>query len=62
METVELPFGKYLYQSGDRVGHVYFPNDCLVSLVAIAGDGQLAEVGLVGFEGESAAPPRSEPG
>jgi CRP-like cAMP-binding protein len=52
METVDMPFGKSLYRSGDRVEHVYFPNDCLVSLVAIAGDRQLAEVGLVGSEGE----------
>jgi CRP-like cAMP-binding protein len=52
MESVDLPFGKCLYQSGDRIDYVYFPNDCMVSLVAIAGDGQLAEVGLVGAEGE----------
>jgi len=52
LQSVDLPFGKYLYQPGDRVDYVYFPNDCLVSLVAIAGDGQLAEVGLVGPEGE----------
>jgi CRP-like cAMP-binding protein len=51
MESVDLPFGKALYQSGDRIDYVYFPNDCLVSLVAIAGDKQLAEVGLVGSEG-----------
>jgi CRP-like cAMP-binding protein len=51
METVELPFGKYLYQPGDRIDYVYFPGDCLVSLVATAGDKQLAEVGLVGAEG-----------
>ena len=51
METVELPFGKHLYQPGNRIDYVYFPSDCLVSLVATAGDGQLAEVGLVGAEG-----------
>ena len=52
MKTVELPFGKHLYQSGDRVSYVYFPIDCLVSLVATADDSKLAEVGLVGAEGE----------
>jgi CRP-like cAMP-binding protein len=52
METVELPFGKYLYQPGDRVDYVYFPNDCRISLVATVDDRQLAEVGLVGAEGE----------
>jgi CRP-like cAMP-binding protein len=52
MESVELPFGQALYQSGERIGYVYFPNDCLISLIATADDGKLAEVGLVGSEGE----------
>ncbi len=52
MDAVDLPFGKSLYQSGDRIDYVYFPSGCLVSLVATADDGQLAEVGLVGAEGE----------
>jgi CRP-like cAMP-binding protein len=52
MESVDMPFGIVLYQSGDRIDYVYFPTDCLVSLVATADDRQLAEVGLVGREGE----------
>jgi CRP-like cAMP-binding protein len=52
MESVDMPFGKALYQSGDRIDYVYFPTDCLVSLVATADDRRLAEVGLVGREGE----------
>jgi CRP-like cAMP-binding protein len=52
MESVELPFGKTLYNSGERIRYVYFPNDGLVSLIATADDGKLAEVGLVGSEGE----------
>jgi CRP-like cAMP-binding protein len=52
MESVDLPFGKTLYQSGERIRYVYFPNPCLISLIATADDGQLAEVGLVGNEGE----------
>lgn len=51
METVALPFGNILYEAGDRIDYVYFPNDCLISLVAKAGEKQLAEVGLVGNEG-----------
>lgn len=51
METITLPFGDVLYEPGDRIDYVYFPNDCLISLVAKAGDRQLAEVGLVGSEG-----------
>jgi CRP-like cAMP-binding protein len=46
-----MEFGKVLYQPGDPTGHVYFPNDCLVSLlVAVEGNGAL-EVGMVGKEG-----------
>src|SRR5688572_29901157 len=52
MESVDMPFGKALYQSGDRIDYVYFPTDCMVSLVATADDTHLAEVGLVGSEGE----------
>ena len=40
-----------LYQPGDATTHVYFPNDCLISLlVAPEGNGAL-EVGMVGREG-----------
>jgi CRP-like cAMP-binding protein len=51
LERVELKFGDVLYQPGDIVRHVYFPNDSLVSLlVAVEGNGAL-EVGMVGREG-----------
>jgi hypothetical protein len=40
-----------LYEPGSLIRHVYFPNDCLVSLLTVV-DGQLAlEVGMVGYEG-----------
>jgi CRP-like cAMP-binding protein len=47
-----LPLGQVLYQPGKTSRHVYFPNDCTVSLVAVAdrSSGGL-EVGLVGREG-----------
>ena len=51
LEAVQLEFGKVLYEPGDAVGHVYFPEDCLISLlVAVEGNGAL-EVGMVGKEG-----------
>ena len=51
LETVDLSFGRVLSQPGDRIEYVYFPNNCLISLIAAAGEGQVTEVGLVGNEG-----------
>jgi len=51
LEPVTLAFGEILYEPGDAIRHVYFPNDSLVSLITLA-DHQLAlEVGMVGREG-----------
>ena len=51
LEPVTLAFGEILYEPGDAIRHVYFPNDSLVSLITLA-DRQLAlEVGMVGREG-----------
>ena len=40
-----------LYESGEPLRHVYFPNDCLVSLLVAVADRKALEVGLVGREG-----------
>jgi CRP-like cAMP-binding protein len=51
LEPVTLTFGEVLYEPGDPIRHVYFPNDSLVSLLTLV-DGHLAlEVCLVGREG-----------
>ena len=50
LEKVELNFGQVLFESGSKPGHVYFPNDCLISLLLVI-DGGALEVGLVGKEG-----------
>jgi CRP-like cAMP-binding protein len=48
---VDLPLGQVLYQPRTASEHVYFPNDCTVSLVAVADRTSGLEVGLVGREG-----------
>ena len=51
LEPVTLIFGQVLYEPGETIRHVYFPNKSLVSLLTLA-DGHLAlEVGLIGREG-----------
>lgn len=56
LEPVTLTFGKVLYEPGDSIRHVYFPNNSLVSLLTLA-DGHLPlEVGMVGPEGMVGTP------
>jgi len=55
-EPVTLNFGEIIYEPGQPIRHVYFPNDALVSLLTLA-DGHLAlEVGMVGHEGMVGTP------
>jgi CRP-like cAMP-binding protein len=51
LTSVNLPLGQVLYQPGTTSSHVYFPGDCMVSLVALADRSSALEVGLVGKEG-----------
>ena len=51
LESVNLTFGEVLYEPGQTIRHVYFPDQSLISLLTLA-DGHLAlEVGLIGREG-----------
>jgi len=51
LKLVEMPLGKVLYESGDAVTHIYFPTDCIVSLLYVMEDGDSAEISVVGNEG-----------
>lgn len=51
LEYVELQFGDILYESGDLLQHVYFPLDCIVSLMYELENGASAEIAMVGNEG-----------
>jgi CRP-like cAMP-binding protein len=51
LEKVEVPLGFVMYESGMLVRHVYFPIDCIVSLLYVLEDGASAEIAVVGKEG-----------
>ena len=51
LQLVPLPLGKVIYESGDVMGHVYFPTDSIVSLLYVLADGASAEICVVGNEG-----------
>jgi CRP-like cAMP-binding protein len=51
LQLVPMPLGKVLYESGDVLHHVYFPTNCIVSLLYVLADGASAEISVVGNEG-----------
>ena len=51
LKPIKLPLGKVLYESGDRLEHVYFPTTAIVSLLYIMEDGASAEIAVIGNEG-----------
>ncbi|WP_194757243.1 Crp/Fnr family transcriptional regulator [Aliidiomarina indica] len=51
MELVEMPLAAVLYETGDVMRHVYFPTDCIVSLLYVMENGSQAEISVVGNDG-----------
>ena len=51
MELVKMPLGKVLYESGDIMSYVFFPVDCIVSLLYVMQNGASAEISVIGKEG-----------
>ena len=51
LDPVALPLGWALYESGDRLTHVFFPTDGIVSLLYVMENGASAEIAVTGHEG-----------
>jgi CRP-like cAMP-binding protein len=51
LEPVTLNFGDVLYETGQKMQHVYFPDNSLVSLLTVVNGRMALEVGMVGREG-----------
>ena len=51
LEFTELHFGDVLVDAGAKMDYVYFPGNCLISLLTVIDKHEALEVGMVGREG-----------
>lgn len=51
LKTVRLVLGEELYEPGETIKYVYFPNDSIISLISQLSETSWLEVGMVGNEG-----------
>ncbi|MBM3117849.1 Crp/Fnr family transcriptional regulator [Jeongeupia naejangsanensis] len=51
LESIDLPLGDVLYESGSTLRYVYFPTTAIVSLLYVMEDGASAEIAVVGNDG-----------
>ena len=51
LKLIHLPLGKVLYESGQSITNVYFPIDCIVSLLYVTENGSSTEISVIGNEG-----------
>ncbi len=51
LELVSLSLGQVIYESGAQMTHVYFPTNCIISLLYLMENGATAEIGVTGYEG-----------
>ena len=51
LKEVQLSLGQVLYEPGEVIKYVYFPNRGMVSIVSLLESGSTTEVGMVGKDG-----------
>lgn len=51
LDEVELPRGRVLFEPGDAVQYVYFPETCVVSVIQPFASGDSVETATIGCEG-----------
>jgi len=51
IERVQMPLGEVIHETGAPQTYVYFPIDCIVSLLYVLENGDTAEVAIVGNDG-----------
>lgn len=56
LKQTSLTFGEVLFDPGDTIKQVYFPNDSIISLLSAVAERSTLEVGMVGNEGMAGLP------
>ena len=51
LESIQMPLGWAIYESGGHMEYVYFPTDGIVSLLYVMENGESAEIAVTGTEG-----------
>jgi len=51
LEEFSLAYAETLYEQGEAIRYIYFPNSGMISLLTHAAEGEVLEVGVVGNEG-----------
>jgi CRP-like cAMP-binding protein len=51
LQLVSLSLGQVIYESGEKIDHVFYPTTAIVSLLYIMENGSSAEIGVVGNDG-----------
>ncbi|PKM33820.1 MAG: Crp/Fnr family transcriptional regulator [Gammaproteobacteria bacterium HGW-Gammaproteobacteria-10] len=51
LEGVSMRLGEVLYESGGELNYVYFPTNCIVSLLYVMENGASAEIAVTGNDG-----------
>lgn len=51
LELINLLRGEVLYDSGEKPQFIYFPTDCIISLLNILKNGESSEFAMIGNEG-----------
>ncbi|WP_151704180.1 Crp/Fnr family transcriptional regulator [Nitrincola alkalilacustris] len=51
LKYVEMPLGEVIYESSQTIEYIYFPVNCIISLLYVMLDGASAEISVVGKEG-----------
>ncbi len=51
LKLVEMNLGDVIYESGQSIEFVYFPTNCIISLLYVMINGSSAEISVVGKEG-----------
>lgn len=51
LDDLSLSLGQVVYEAGEQLDHIFFPETCIVSLLYMMENGTSAEIGIVGNEG-----------